>query len=254
MGESSRVELLERIARSGWREGAAAEFERAYGDDIRRLLVLHLWRMGFVEYRFNPERAATILVERKLELFEATLTDLWLELLNGLVGRFAKGRREGRIHQEFLGYMTGTVRHLLIKNAQSLGLLPRESAGEVLRALCCAKGEATREKHIARLKFRFWPQVEADILSSCPAELFDEVYRGVYHVVDYFFEDYVPRSCPEISRGTRTSILSRLVGAFGEAEMRQGEHFIGKVVPYASEARLTKLSERESELLEMISS
>ncbi len=250
--EQSGFPLLERIAASGWGQDVAEEFERLFGDSIRRALVVQLWRMGLVESRFRPERAAAVLAQRKLELFEATLTDLWLELLKGLVVRFVRGRKEDRIRQEFLGYLTGTIRHLLIKNAQTLGLLPRESAGEVLRALCSAKGEATRQEHIARLKFRFWPQVEADILSSCPTALFDEVYHDVYHVVDYFFEVHVPRNCAMVVKNGRRDVLFRLLESFGESDMRDGQRFVGKVVPYPLEARETSLGERESALLEMM--
>ena len=74
--ESPELDILQEIARWGWTEELAESFERAFGDDIRRLLVLYLWRLGLVEYRFDPTRASSILTNRKEELYANTLTDM----------------------------------------------------------------------------------------------------------------------------------------------------------------------------------
>jgi len=237
--------LLQRIARGGWTEELAAEFESTFGEDIRRLLVLYLWRFGLIECRFDPRRAESILRGRRYELYENTLSDLWIHLLRGLVGKYVKRALAGLIQRPFLAYLAGTIRNLLIENAQKLRLLPKESVGEALRALCGRKKEATRTEQLARLKFRLWPQVECELLSACPKDRFNEVYEQLYHIVDYFFEEYLPSKCRAIIGERSRRALSSLLGQFGEAEYRKGSDFIGSVTPYSGDAKTVSFEESE---------
>ena len=169
MRENPELDMLKKIVRQGWTEALASSFEKAFGDDIRRLLVLYLWRLGIIEYRFDPTRAASILTNRREELYENTLTDIWLELMRGLVDKYVKGFASGKIQQAFRAYLAGAIRHILIRNAQDLSLLPRESYGELLRALCDSKKESTRVQYLARIKFLLWDEVKQGILFSAAA-------------------------------------------------------------------------------------
>jgi len=209
--------------------------------------------MGFVEFRFDPRRAAAILTERKLALYEDCMSDFWIDLLGGLVERFMSRRNERNLEEAFLAYSSGVVRHLLIKNAQSLGLIPRESVAEALRALCSAKRETTRNAHIARVKFRLWHQVKRELLLIRPSEGFAALYRDIHHVVDFFFESYIPRSCHQIDEAPNREIVTWLIGRFSEQDLREGLEFIGKITPVRAEPRMTELSpDQQSAFLRLL--
>jgi len=241
------VDYLEGLAAQEWSDERALGFEKRFGDDIRRLLVLHLWRLGFVEYRFDPTRAEQILSTRKFEMYENTLTDTWIALLDGLVGKYIKDLKSGRIKQEFRAYLSGVIHHLVIKNAQELGLIPRDSVAELLRSLCEAKKDTTKIKHIARVKQRLWVQVERMLLAKCGTSLFQDVYKRIYHVVDYFFEEFLPGQCRAISKSPPRKALVELVAHFSDAEYDKAKDYIGSITPYSSDARITSFVDSEQQ-------
>ena len=244
--ESPELDILQEIARWGWTEELAESFERAFGDDIRRLLVLYLWRLGLVEYRFDPTRASSILTNRKEELYANTLTDIWLELIGGLVTKYVKGYGTGKIKQEFRAYLAGVIRHTIIKNAQDLSLLPKESQAELLRALCEAKKESTRAQHLARIKFLLWDQVKRRLLSACSRQAFKDVYMKLQSIIDYFFEVFLLKNCVLITAKRGRTPLSDLVLSFAKQELDRAKEYIGTITPYSSRLRYVFVSSEDT--------
>ena len=247
MTSQTTTEFLDDLVSQGWSDKTAQSFEDRFGDDIRRLLVLHLWRLGFVEYRFDPTRAKRILSARKLEIYENTLSDIWIEVLGGLVEKYVKEHKKGRVNQEFRAYLSGVVHHLVIKNAQELGLIPRDSVAQLLRSLCDAKKNATKTKHIARVKQRLWAQVERMLLAKCGTSLFHDIYESIYHIVDYFFEEFLPGQCVAISKAPPRKALAVLIDGFSDAEYDNAKAYIGSITPYSSEARVTSFAGSEQQ-------
>jgi len=252
------LDILQGIVRDGWTEELASSFEMSFGEDIRRLLVLYLWRLGLVEYRFDPTRASAILTNRREELYENTLTDIWLELIRGLVAKYVKGYDTGKIKQAFRAYLAGVIRHMLIKNAQDLSLLPKESPAELLRALCGAKKESTKAQHIARIKFVLWNQVKQGVLSACSRETFKDIYKELQHVLDYFFEVFLPQNCVLITGNKAPKSLSDLISYFGKRELGRAKEYIGTITPYSPNLRYVYVSSEdtaaEETLFDMIAS
>ncbi|MGD9676527.1 MAG: hypothetical protein AB7V19_07580 [Candidatus Bipolaricaulia bacterium] len=229
--DSSRDVLLYRIARCGWTEEIAREFDSELGPELRRLVVVHLYGLGLVEFRFNPDRASEILSARRLELLDNTLTDLWLLMLRGFVSKYVHDRDAGKVKQEFLAYVSGVVRNTLVENARRLGLIPKRSFVEMLRDLCRSSGEETRRRHLATIKYHLESWARREVLSLCPSDLFDEAYRNRGHVLDYFFEIHVPGHCEIICQGSRMRVLRELLGAFDRQEYTKAVRFQGKVNP-----------------------
>ncbi len=159
--------LLELIARRGWTEALAQRFEDEYGTAIKRTIVLYLWRLGIVSRYFSPELLRN-LSSRELELFENTLSDVWIAILGGLVRRYMLAAGAGRINRPFVAYLSGTIKKILITDAQHLGLLPRKSEAEMLLGLSSAKKIETQLRYVALLKFHFEGRVRELILARCP--------------------------------------------------------------------------------------
>jgi hypothetical protein len=226
-----RNHLLRRVARSGWTEELARQFESEFGPELRRLVVLHLFGLGLVEFRFDPDRAREVLSAKRLELLDNTLTDLWLSMLRGLVSKYVRDRASGSVHQEFLAYVSGVVRNTLVENARHLGLIPKCSFVDMLRDLCRSSGDDTRRRHVSSLKYHMESWARREVVSLCPPHLFDQVYRHRGHVIDYFFEVHVPASCQIVSKGPRTRVLRALLDAFGEEEYSRALTYRGKVNP-----------------------
>jgi len=225
--------LLHVIQRDGWTDDAAVAFESQYGDDIRRLTVLYLWKLGLITFRFDPARAQRILQGQRLELFENTLSDVWIELTGGLVGRFLQDAAGREATLPFPRYLAGVIRNLVIDNARSLGLLPRESERAILRSLCGAKRTETRKAHTARALFQLETKAQREILLHCAGANFNEVYRCIYRVLHHFFEQFLPLRCPEIRRLRSGSAIVVLAEEYIESgEFQAGLSYSGHVTPW----------------------
>jgi len=230
--------LLELIAQKGWTEERAQRFEDEYGAAIRRAIVLHLWRLGLVSHRFSRDMLR-VLPMRKLELFENALSDLWIALLDGLVRRYIREERAGRMNRPFLAYLSGTTKKIIITDAQRLGLLPRMSEGTMLSSLAVAKKVSTQHKYIALLKFHFEDLVRRRILDSCPQGAFQQVYGHLPRLTAYFFEEYLVHACRlERNMGSHKRI-SDLVEVFMRRDYKDGLSYVGHIAPY-SDAVMTR--------------
>jgi len=226
------LRLLRRIERAGWTEESAKQFEAKFGQRLRWLIVLNMERLGLLQSRISPERTET-LSNRRLQLYENTLSDLWIELLDTVIDRYVRGVAEGRIHQEPLAYFGGAVRHLVISNARDLGLIRSETPKELVISFCEAKREATRHARLAWIKFALGPRIRQEILSRCPAASFEAVYRSVHHVVDYFFEVFLPIQCKRLA-DLGAKVVQELVVRFNESvPMEEARGYVGTVTPFA---------------------
>ncbi len=230
---SSVDPLLQRVQRGGWTERRARGFEQAYGRKLRWRIVVQMEKLGLLQHRVTPETVDR-LSSRRLELYENTLSDLWGKLLGGLVEQYLQRVEEGKVRQAFVPYMSGVIRHLVIENARKLDLLGDESPGELLRSICEAKEERTRNGRLAWAKYCLEHRVRSELLSLCPSEAFSCVYRNLHHVSDYFFECYVPAQCEELS-ATWGNPLAELLRRFSEegGELEQAAGYWGQVTPYA---------------------
>mgnify|MGYP000206232387 CR=1 FL=1 len=226
--------LLYKIHQKGWTDRLARRFEGAYARKLSWQIVVQMEKMGFLQRRFNPQ-FLTSLSTRRLELYENTLSDLWIELLNGLVGRFISGVEEGRVHNPFVYYVGGVIRHLLVANARSLGLINRETVVETIRGICQAKQEDTLNARIAWAKFCYERRVREEILNRCTEELFFEVYRNIHHIEDYFFEKFLVAQCEQRSQYS-TGDLTALIDRFLEngSDLSEALDFIGTITPFPS--------------------
>ena len=230
--------LLMKIQRYGWRDRLAAQFQEQYGRNLRWQIVVQMEKFGFLQYRINPQFLGTV-SSRKLELYENSLSDLWVELLGSLVDKFLEGVKRGKIHQNFVNYAGGAVRHILIANARSLALIPRETPATVIRRVCEAKQDTTRHAKIAWVKFCYEHRIRDAFLTQCPAWLFDRVYRNVHHIVDYFFEVFIPAQCEQLS-SYPSDILNSLRDIFVDSEFYLSDalDFAGTITPYASDVEV----------------
>lgn len=225
--------MLRRIAKHGWTEDAARQFEAEYGKQIRWQIIVSMERLGMLQFRISPERAY-VLSDRRSELYENTLSDLWIQLLDGVVERYVRGLREGRIHQDIVAYVRGVVRHLVISNARDLGLIGAETPQEMVASFCEAKLDATRRARLAWLKFALGNRVRQHVLSRCPPDSFQRVYLAAHHVVDYFFEKLIPSKCDEIA-GLGSRVLDAMVeDLLDSSHLGMAVQYIGSVTPFAS--------------------
>lgn len=199
-----------------------------YEEHIRRGLVLSMRRLGLSVSRSRLDGLENRLSDQRMELLLNSRSDLWIELLGGLVSRFVHARASGRVSASFPVYLQGVIRHVMIRNARSLGLLPAEGEAEMLRALVRARSEKTVEQWIARLKAVFWQRVVDHILNGCSPDSFGLVYANIVHIVDHFFEIYVPNRKTAIARRTLSSLLeSYMAGPYVE-----GISYVGHVAPF----------------------
>jgi len=230
----SERRLLARIARRGWTERLGQQFETVFGERIRWMIVATMERIGVLQWRIHPDRA-DCLEDRRLALYENTLSDLWYELVSGLVERYIKGVEEDRVHQDLVPYLRGVVRHLVIANARALRLIGRQTSVELLKSVCEAKREATYSDRLAWLKFCLEKKVREEILSRTETASFSRVYRRIHRVSDYFFEEFVPSQCERISPAIGT-ILDDLLDEFELlASSETTLEYIGVVTPVARE-------------------
>lgn len=226
--------LLELIAHRGWTEGLAQQFEDEYGAAIKRTIVLHLWRLGIVS-RYLSTDLQMVLPTRELELFENTLSDVWIAILGGLVRRYIHEQLSGRTDRPFIAYLSGTIKKILITNAQHLGLLPRKSEAEMLFALASAKKPDTKRKYVALLKFHFEERVKEMILSYCPADQFEQVYKRTSQLSAYFFEQYLVQVCSASRKKYKK--IADIVALFMGSDYREGLQYVGHIVPYSDTAK-----------------
>ena len=227
--------LLEVIAQRGWTEALAQRFEDEYGVAIKRTIVLYLWRLGIVS-RYLPDELQRAIPTRELELFENTLSDVWIAILGGLVRRYRHEQLSGRIDRPLMAYLSGTIRNILITNAQHLGLLPRKSEAEMLLALASAKKPDTQRKYVALLKFHFEERVREMILSHCPADQFEEIYEHAYQLSGYFFEQYLVWVCT--ASKNRYKKIADIVALFMGGDYRRGFRYVGHIAPYSDTAEV----------------
>ena len=220
--------LLEDIASNGWSEERCLQFVVEYEESIRRGMVIAFRQMGLGISRSGLDRLEEQLTDRRMELLLDTWSDLWIELLGDLVSRFVCGRASGEISTSFCTYLRGVIRHVMIRNARCLGLLPKESEAEMLRSLARARSERTIEQWVARLKAVFWQSVVHDVLNRCPVESFPTVYGNVAHVADHFFEIYVPFQVRSIPRWP----LSRLIESYMNGPYEEGISYVGCCAPF----------------------
>jgi len=241
-------QLLADIAGSGWDEDRAARFERKYGDDIRRLVVLYLWKLGLIAFRFDPRRAQRILQGQYLELFENTLSDVWIALTRSLAVDYIRelGARSPD-SLPFLQYLAGTIRNLIVENARGLGLLPRESEGTLLRKFCASRRTGTQRAHLARALFQLQTKAERELLMSCPEEDADRVYRDLYRLVHHFFEQYIPTQCTKIQKLRGPTMVATLAEEYMAGEFRPGLEYTGAITPWDPGARRRVLGRGEDD-------
>jgi len=238
MGPMKRSELgqrlLAQIATDGWSERRAARFEELYSEQIHWVVVATMERIGALQWRIHPSRVGDCLEDRRLALYQNTISDLWFELLNGLVDRYFHGTESGEIHQEFVPYLRGVIRHLVVANARTLRLIGRETTAEMLSAVCEAKRSTTYVDRLAWLKFCLENRVRQEILTRVGAGAFARVYRQIHRVCDYFFEEFVPSQCERISASR--SMLGELLDEFSlEADADAACNYVGTITPVARE-------------------
>ncbi len=229
IGQVSEVDqLLDEIAHHGWSNIRWTRFMSAHEQGIHRGLAIALRQLGLGVSHSRLDGFESGVAEERIELLLDTRSDLWIELLDGLVARFVRGRASGKIAVSFPAYLQGVIRHLMIRNARSEGLLPEESEAEMLRALARARSEKTAAQWIARLKSVFWQRMVHELLNSCPPDLFDRVYTNAAHVADHFFEVYLPKRVSTIPRCT----LSGLAQDYMDTRTLDGIAYIGHVAPF----------------------
>ncbi|HDI11703.1 MAG TPA: hypothetical protein ENF77_05265 [Candidatus Acetothermia bacterium] len=235
--------LLEEIAAKGWNEKRAEEFERRYRKAIRWRIVVQMERLGLLQMKLSPERVG-ILSDKRLELFQNTESDINIKLLNGLIPCYLERKKQGRVKVEFLAYVSGTIRKVLVENARRLGLLGEETPYELLQGICQAKRE--RKAKIAWAKYCLEAQVRWELLDRCPSSRFQEVYKVVHHVSDYFFEVFVPGKCELLKRVKRRPVVGMVEALLAE-ELDSALGYIGKVTPYARMEEVKAPEELEDE-------
>ena len=228
----TETSFLRRIASVGWTDDTAAEFEIAYGSDVRRLIVLHIWKAGLIAFRFDPNRAASVLNASRLGVFEDTLSDVWIALNGGLIERYLEVADAQVGELPFLKYLGSTIRNLVIENARSAGLLPRESIRAILRALCQARKESTRRSRTAQAKFRMMAEVESQVLLCLPPDEFRDVYSVIHHVADFFFERYLPTQCLRLRKLPSRRIAQDLVADFLQRGLDEALGYVGAITPW----------------------
>lgn len=238
------MDLLEEIAERGWDDHRAQEFERRYGEAIRWRIVINMEKMRLIQQRINPE-CIDLLTDRRLELFQDTHSDLWIKFLNGLIPRYVQKKKKGKIWQDFLPYVSGVIKHILVENARELKLLGEETPYELLQGICEAQRE--RKARIAWAKYCLWDRVRDEILNRCDDKFqFQKVYNNIHHVLDYFFEVFVPKRHSLLKRAKRRPVTV-LVEALIEEELEEALDYIGKVTPFAMVREVEPPEEVEDE-------
>jgi len=237
-GASGVPALLLAIHRRGWSDDLAGAFDREYSVRLRRLVIIHMEKLGLILHWVDPENPRGLTTSR-LELFENTLSDLWVRLLDGLVSRYVEGRGEGRIQQEFMAYVGGVIRHLLIANARSLHLIGEETPAETVRNICRFRREKTLHAKVAWAKFCLEHRVRTDFLSVCSHDLFQEAYRNANHISDYFFEQFVPAQCETLAN-VHGNVVSVLLERLRDSpsELRQAFSYVGTITSFPAEGLL----------------
>jgi len=225
--------LLRRIVKHGWTEELGRRFEAEYGKQLRWQIIVGMERLGMLQFRISPQQA-DVLSDRRSELYQDTLSDLWIQLLEGVVERYVCGIEQGRIHQGMVAYLRGVIRHILISNARSLGLIGSETPQEMIAAFCQSKRDATRRGRLAWLKFALGAHVRRDLLSRSGAATFQQLHRAIHRVADYFFEEYLPTRCAEIGQ-LRSRLLDTMLQDFlGSDSLDEAVEYVGSVTPYAA--------------------
>ena len=106
-----------------------------------------------------------------------------------------------------------------------------------MRAIAEARNEAERRARIAWAKFVLENKARFEILSRCPRDRFQDVYRSIHHVSDYLFEQYIPAR-DKLSRGgdRKSWKLISLVEEMLESDLDKALEYSGRIAPYGSRA------------------
>jgi len=238
--------LLRKIHRKGWTERLAIQFEKQYKRKLCWRIILHMEKLGLLQRRVSPERV-DLLSTRRLELFENTVSDLWLELLKDMIPNYIERVKTGKVHQEFLPYLNGVIRHLVVKNARDLDLIGRETPTEIIRSLCEAKQDKTRHAKLAWAKFCLEHRVRWELLQACSKEIFALVYQNIHHVTDCFFERFIPAQCRQLSK-LKGRVLESLLELFVSSDpgFKEALKFIGTITPFATGGEISIASQPPS--------
>jgi len=237
--------ILKRIVQEGWTEEASSQFMKKYARSIEWSIIVNMERLGLLRFRVNPDIVHS-LPSRRLELFENTRSDIKDKLLSGLIPKYLQGVEEGKIQQSFLGYLAGVIRFCLIKNARKVGLLGKETPDELIRGLCKGKKRSNGpDKHrVAWVKFCLEHQAREEILSRCPDDRFQQVYKNIHHVSDYLFEQFIPKQCSDLLlKGS--NLLPRLIEMLLSTDIADAIQYRGSITPYAYRADVTSIREPE---------
>jgi len=226
--------LLKRIRRRGWTDRLASEFQAKYERRLQWMVIVHMEKAGLLQWRIGPDQVDA-LSNRRLELYENSVSDVWIRLFRGLTNTYLERVESGKVHQAFLPYMNGVIRHLVIENARSLGLLGRETPTEILRSICEAKLEKTRETRTSWAKYCLEHKVRTDLLLIYPRDLFERAYGSIHRIVDFFFEQFMPNKCDTI-KTRRHGLLGSLVEEFAgsQDDFERALDYIGTITPFAN--------------------
>ena len=237
--------ILRRIVQEGWTEETSSQFMKEYARSIEWSILVNMERLGLLRFRIHPDIVHS-LSSRRLELFENTWSDIKGKLLSGLIHKYMRGLDEGKIRQTFVGYLTGVIRLCLIENAQELGLLGRETPDELIRGLCKGtKNFKGPDRHrVAWVKFCLEHQAREEILSRCPYDWFQPVYKNIHHVSDYLFERFIPKQCSDSMLKGR-NLLPRLIEKLLSTDIAVAIQYRGNITPYAYRAEVTSIREPE---------
>lgn len=232
VGDSTSRSLLVAIRRDGWTDRNIRRFEMEYGGLVRQMIGAHLRKLGLVRGRIDPASIAK-LSDRLQEAFSSSLSSFWEKLLGGLVEDYLAGVEAGRIGQQFIPYVTGVIRYIVIHEARELGLLPRETPLDLLKAICRNREHQGRGREsIAWAKFCLEERVKAELIARCSSDRLFHLHTGVHRAADFIFERFIPGQCAKLAAlGKRA--LERLIEEFLDGgEFEQGIAYEGSVTPY----------------------
>jgi len=235
--------LIARILKRGWTEENARAFDAAFASDIQRLVILNIWRLGLVEYRPSPASAERVLRERCLELYENSLSDIWIALLSRLIQSYSRVGSTRMDRSSFLSYLAGAVRHTVIDNARELELIPMQTEGELIRECCAARRQDTQSRRLASTMLQLQAKARVELLESVSADDFGTLFGKLPAVVAHFFEVFVVSRCSDIqeARSSRRVLSQLIIDYVQTQEWKNGLEYSPTITPI-NFARRTRVS------------
>ena len=215
--------LVRRIGQSGWTDETFAVFEAVLGTTIRRGLALYAGRLHDTSWGFAPLQRS-----RWMHVIEDTMSDLWIELSTSLIPKYLDAVETKGLECGFAAYLNGVIRLLRIDNARQARLLPSHSIGELVRRYRRARRQSTRRQILGLLKGRCQRAVREEILARCPRRCFDETYRNIHHVVDHFFETYLPAAIRQPGNEAVSS-LHEILDQYVSSGMKGGHDYRSRI-------------------------